>query len=154
MTTSSREDALLDAIAREEARLAGLEQAKGQAQARLETLKAELVALGSQPGPGARLPLLPNISSPNGCSAMLTARDMPRTSTHRIPYGLRESLRKLPQRTRLLTEPLKEPLMGPPLKEPLMERLIEPLLLGASQETERALSGPSTKWRRRRHSGG
>jgi superfamily II DNA or RNA helicase len=64
MTTPSREDALLDAIAREEARLAGLEQAKEQAQARLETLKAELVALGSQPGPGARLPLLPNMSSP------------------------------------------------------------------------------------------
>lgn len=50
MTTPSREEALLDAIAREEARL--------------ETLKAELVALGSQPGPGARLSLLPNMSSP------------------------------------------------------------------------------------------
>ncbi len=64
MTTPSREEALLDAIAREEARLAGLEQAKEQAQARLETLKAELVALGSQPGPGVRLPLLPDMSSP------------------------------------------------------------------------------------------
>lgn len=63
-TTPSREEAVLDAIAREEAWLAGLEQAQQRTHTRLETLKAELVSLRSQPGPGARLPLLPNMPAP------------------------------------------------------------------------------------------
>ena len=72
MTTPSREEALLDAIAREETRLAGLEQAQEQAKARLETLKAELVSLGSQPSPGARLPLLPNMPAPTTTAEKVT----------------------------------------------------------------------------------
>jgi len=53
----SRREALVDAIAREEERLAGLEAEQADSKRRLAALQAELAALGAEPGIRVRLPL-------------------------------------------------------------------------------------------------
>src|SRR5262249_42794175 len=53
----SRRDALLDAIAKEEEQLAGLEAQQAESKRRLAALNTELAALGAEPGIRVHLPV-------------------------------------------------------------------------------------------------
>lgn len=66
MTTSPPpdKDALRNAIAKDEAQLAALEQARQAAQARLDSLNAELASCQAEPAIRVRLPVLPPPAAP------------------------------------------------------------------------------------------
>ena len=101
--TSSAADDLRTAIAREEARLASLDDARRQAEGRLVALRAQLPA-SEAPGAHRALPLLPDSARP-GSSAEKVALfrqlfrgrdDLSRSSgpTPRRPKGERAGMRE------------------------------------------------------------